>query len=134
MKTLRIVAAILLVSQFTANAQDKKTKTKDQTYAELSIKEGGKWVGQKYEGGTFKNVTSLKVPKSHWDHSFFIRYEGPGWESNKIGYRLYLDWRNCIDLFGNSVPIVGVRRRFVGCDGLNEFLTCEVSGRRREFG
>lgn len=119
MKTLRIVAAILLVSQFTANAQDKKTKTKDQTYAELSIKEGGKWVGQKYEGGTFKNVTSLKVPKSHWDHSFFIRYEGPGWESNKIGYRLYLDWRNCIDLFGKVTDTMVLSK--VGQDGFESY-------------
>ena len=119
MKTLKIVAAILLVFQLTANAQDKKVKTKDATYAELSIKEGGKWVGQKYEGGTFKNVTSLKVPKSHWDHSFFIRYEGPGWESNKIGYRMYLDWRNCIDLFGKVTDTMVLSK--VGQDGFESY-------------
>ncbi|TRZ46209.1 DUF4861 family protein [Robertkochia solimangrovi] len=72
-----------------------------KTYAEISIKEGGEWVGRKYEGGDkFVNVDSLTVPASHTDHSYYIRYEGPGWESNKIGYRLYLDWRNAIDIFG----------------------------------
>lgn len=119
MKTLKIAAAILLVSQLTATAQEKKSKTKKQTYAELSIKEGGKWVGQKYEGGTFKNVTSLKVPKSHWDHSFFIRYEGPGWESSKIGYRLYLDWRNCIDIFGKVTDTMVLSK--VGLDGFESY-------------
>src|SRR6218665_1759251 len=119
MKTLKIAVAVLLVSQLTANAQEKKSKTKKQTYAELSIKEGGKWVGQKYEGGTFKNVTSLKVPKSHWDHSFFIRYEGPGWESSKIGYRLYLDWRNCIDLFGKVTDTMVLSK--VGLDGFESY-------------
>ena len=52
------------------------------------------------------------MPAEHTDHSWFIRYEGPGWESNKVGYRLYLDWRNAIDIFGkvtdrNILPKVG---------------------------
>lgn len=71
-----------------------------KTYAEISIKEGGKWEGREYIGGSFKNVNSVKVPADHTDHSWYIRYEGPGWESNKVGYRLYLDWRNAIDIFG----------------------------------
>ncbi len=71
-----------------------------KTYAEISIKEGGKWQGREYIGGSFKNVDSVMVPKEHTDHSWFLRYEGPGWESNKVGYRLYLDWRNAIDIFG----------------------------------
>ncbi|WNM17756.1 DUF4861 family protein [Flavobacterium capsici] len=119
MKTLKIVLALLIVSQFSVNAQEKKKSKKNQTYAELSIKEGGKWNGRKYEGGTFKNVTSLKVPKSHWDHSFFIRYEGPGWESSKIGYRLYLDWRNCIDLFGKVTDTMVLSK--VGLDGFESY-------------
>ncbi|WNH09141.1 DUF4861 family protein [Thalassobellus suaedae] len=36
----------------------------------------------------------------------------PGWENSQIGYRLYLDWRNAIDIFGKKVdslvlPYVG---------------------------
>lgn len=78
-------------------------KSEGLSYAEISVKEGGKWVNRKYEDGSaFKNVTHLEVPKEHTDHSFYIRYEGPGWESDKVGYRLYLDWRNAIDIFGKK--------------------------------
>ena len=62
-----------------------------KTYAEISIKDGGHWEGREYIDGHFKNIDSLKVPAEHTDHSWFIRYEGPGWENNQIGYRLYLD-------------------------------------------
>lgn len=88
-------------------------KSKGLSYAEISVKEGGEWVARKYEGGgEFKNVSKLDVPKEHTDHSFYIRYEGPGWESDKVGYRLYLDWRNAIDIFGKKthekvLPMVG---------------------------
>ncbi len=119
MKTIKIIATLFVAFQLSANAQDKSSSNVQKTYAELSIKEGGKWVGQKYEGGTFKNVSSLKVPKSHWDHSFFIRYEGPGWESNKIAYRLYLDWRNCIDLFGKVSDTMVLSK--VGLDGFESY-------------
>ncbi len=75
--------------------------TVPKTYAEISVKEGGRWQGKKYVGDDFrfKNVAYLKAPDSHTDHSYYVRYEGPGWESNKVGYRLYLDWRNAIDIF-----------------------------------
>lgn len=119
MKTLKIAATLLFVCQLTANAQEKKIPETGIAHAELSIKEGGKWVEKKYEDGEFKNVTSLKVPKSQWDHSHFIRYEGPGWESNKIGYRLYLDWRNVIDLFGKVTDTLVLPH--VGQDGYESY-------------
>jgi len=39
-------------------------------------------------------------------------FEGPGWESDRVGYRLYLDQRNAVDVFGKRVttpvlPLVG---------------------------
>ncbi|WP_300977302.1 DUF4861 family protein, partial [Flavobacterium sp.] len=98
MKTLQLLACLALIGIYQVNAQTSNKKAK--TYAEISVKEGGKWEGRKYIGGTFKNVQKLKLAPEHTDHSFDIRYEGPGWESNKIGYRLYLDWRNAIDIFG----------------------------------
>jgi hypothetical protein len=113
MKTVYTITALLLAGFTSANAQNKITvPAKAKTYAEISLKEGGKWEGRKYIGGTFKNVDRLKLAPEHTDHSFDIRYEGPGWESNKIGYRLYLDWRNAIDIFGkkteaNILPLVG---------------------------
>ncbi len=119
MKLWNRVVVFLMVCQFAVNAQEKKASLIGVAHAELSIKEGGKWVEKKYEGGTFKSVTSLKVPKSQWDHSHFIRYEGPGWESNKIGYRLYLDWRNVIDLFGKVTDTLVLPQ--VGQDGYESY-------------
>lgn len=73
-----------------------------RTQAEISHKVGGEWKGREYIGGSFKNVDYLRVPPEHKDHSWFIRYEGPGWESDKVGYRFYLDQRNAIDVFGKK--------------------------------
>ncbi len=97
----------------------KKVLEKNKTYAEISIKENGKWTGNKYEGGDFKNVSQLRVPDNHTDHSYYIRYEGPGWESNKIGYRLYLDWRNAIDIFGKLTDTLVLSK--VGQDGFDSY-------------
>ncbi|MDQ6530327.1 DUF4861 family protein [Flavobacterium sp. LHD-85] len=109
----KITTAVLFFAGLTAiNAQKYDIKT-NKTYAEISAKTDGKWEGRKYKGGTvFKNVDRLKLAPEHTDHSFDIRYEGPGWENNRIGYRLYLDWRNAIDIFGkktseNILPKVG---------------------------
>lgn len=90
-----------------------------RTQAELSHKVGGKFVNRKYEGGTFQNVQSLRVPPEHTDHSFYIRYEGPGWESDKIGYRFYLDWRNATDLFGKKTSAMVLQN--VGQDGFDSY-------------
>lgn len=118
MRVIQVAAALLLVCTISAQAQHKQSK-KAKAYAELSIKEGGKWIGRKYEGGTFKNVDSLTVPASHTDHSFYIRYEGPGWESDKVGYRLYLDWRNAIDIFGKVTDTLVLPQ--VGQDGFESY-------------
>jgi len=90
-----------------------------RTQAELSHKVGGKFVNRKYEGGTFQNVQYLRVPPEHTDHSLYIRYEGPGWESDKIGYRFYLDWRNAIDIFGKKTPDMVLQN--VGLDGFDSY-------------
>lgn len=90
-----------------------------RTQAELSHKFGGKFVNRKYEGGAFQNVQYLRVPPEHMDHSFFIRYEGPGWESDKVGYRFYLDWRNATDIFGKKTPNMVLQN--VGQDGFDSY-------------
>ncbi len=90
-----------------------------RTQAELSHKVGGQFVNRKYQGGTFQNVQFLRVPPEHTDHSSFIRYEGPGWESDKVGYRFYLDWRNAIDIFGKKVPDMILQD--VGQDGFDSY-------------
>src|SRR5690606_33331726 len=106
-----IFPALLLVVALGA-CRDKTQKTESEqppvgaesprTHAELSIKEGGSWEGEKYKGGNFAQVTEFTVPEQHPDHSGYIRYEGPGWENAQVGYRLYLDWRNAIDIFGKK--------------------------------
>jgi len=96
------------------------------TQAEISHKVGGEWKPRKdkpelkeYVGGTFKNVTRLTAPPEHTDHSNFIRYEGPGIESDKVAYRVYLDWRNGFDIFGKKVgtPVL----QGVGQDGFESY-------------
>lgn len=83
----------------------KRNYTK-RTQAELSHKFGGSFVNREYKGGEYKNVNYLRVPPEHKDHSRFIRYEGPGWESDKVAYRFYLDQRNATDVFGKRISEV----------------------------
>lgn len=112
---MKIIKFTLIFSLFLGilSCTAQKNIQNSKTNAEISVKEGGKWNERKYEGGTFKNVQSLELDPRHTDHSFDIRFEGPGWESNKIAYRLYLDWRNAIDIFGKTtdkmiLPLVGL--------------------------
>ena len=137
MKTSKLIAALLCVSTIVACKSEKKEDTKQEvqqeqkvedtpkTYAEISVAQGGEWKDgprghQEYSNGTsFKNVNRLKVPAQHTDHTWFIRYEGPGWESNKVGYRLYLDWRNAIDIFGKKTDTMVLGQ--VGQDGFDSY-------------
>jgi hypothetical protein len=90
-----------------------------RTQAELSVKVGGAFKNRKYEGGTFQNVQALRVPPEHTDHSGYIRYEGPGWESDKIAFRFYLDWRNAIDLTGKRTNDMVLQQ--MGLDGYESY-------------
>lgn len=92
---------------------------KKRTQAELSHKVGGSWQDRKYQGGQFQNVTALRVPPEHTDHSEYIRYEGPGWESDLVGYRFYLDWRNATDIFGKKTTDMVLQN--VGQDGFDSY-------------
>jgi hypothetical protein len=125
MKYLILLILIFAVFNFDAFCQNSR---KQITQAYLGLKEGGewKWVTKtngnqqyEYQGGIFKPVKSLKVDKKHTDHSFDIQFEGPGWESDKIGYRLYLDWRNAIDIFGKKTDAMVLHN--VGLDGFDSY-------------
>jgi len=101
-----------------------KTGTLLQTYpkrtgAEVSHKVGGEFVDGVYQGGEFQNVDAMRVPPECTDHSLYIRYEGPGWESDKIGYRFYLDWRNAVDIYGKKTPDMVLQD--VGLDGYESY-------------
>lgn len=105
-KTVEIVAG-------QASAPSKRTQ------AEVSIKEGGAWDGKVYKGGNFVNVDAVRPPPQATDHSEFIRYEGPGIESDKVGYRVYLDWRNGFDIFGKTTHAMVLQD--VGLDGYDSY-------------
>lgn len=90
-----------------------------RTHAEISIKEGGEWQDQTYLGGTFRNVDHVRTPPQYTDHSEYIRYEGPGIESDLVGYRVYLDWRNGFDIFGKKTSEMVLRD--VGQDGYDSY-------------
>lgn len=121
----RIVIAGAFLSSTCSPAQTsvieniKKNPKAPFSYAELSVKEGGKWEGNQYIGGTFKNINQLVLPAEHTDHSYYIRYEGIGLENNQIGYRLYLDWRNATDIFGKKVNTLVLPE--VGQDGFESY-------------
>lgn len=99
-----------------------------RTYAELSHKIGGQFVQHgaekknrmEYMGGySWVKPNYLRVPDGFTDHAYYIKYEGPGWESDKVGFRFYLDWRNGIDVFGKKTPDIVLPA--VGIDGYDNY-------------
>ncbi|AKQ45074.1 rhamnogalacturonyl hydrolase [Rufibacter radiotolerans] len=114
-----------LTVRFNKTGTNKHTYTK-RTQAELSKKVGGKFENRKYIGGTFQNIDSLRVPDEVTDHSFFLRYEGPGWESDKVAYRFYLDWRNGVDVFGKKTNNMVLQQ--VGLDGYDSYHNAQPWG------
>lgn len=107
-----------LIVRYNPKGSSDRHYTK-RTQAELSRKTGGKFVNRAYEGGSFQNVNYLRVPPEHKDHSWFIRYEGPGWESDRVGYRFYLDQRDAVDVFGKKTHDMVLQN--VGQDGFDSY-------------
>jgi hypothetical protein len=56
------------------------------------------------KGGTFHLRKSYQVPAEHFIHDGLIAFEGIGWESDKVAYRLYLDERSVTDIYGKKLP------------------------------
>jgi hypothetical protein len=108
----------LLEVRYAKSGEIKREYVK-RTQAELSYKTGGEWKGREYMGGAFKNTDYLRVPSEHKDHSWFLRYEGPGWESDKVGYRFYLDQRNASDVYGKLTTDMVLQQ--VGLDGFESY-------------
>jgi len=71
-----------------------------RTQADLAVKVDYVLTNGTYTGGRFQKVLSARTPQGHRSHNAFFKYEGPGWESELVGYRLYLDERNRCDIFG----------------------------------
>lgn len=105
--------------QFTFKKGDAVNYPK-RTYAELAHKIGGEFEGHKYEGGfSWVKPNNITVDGSFRDHAYYIKYEGPGWESDMTAYRFYLDQRNGIDVYGKKTP--GIVLPAVGVDGYDNY-------------
>jgi len=119
--------AILPIDKLPAKEEIKVTIEKGtaddypkRTYAELSHKIGGKFEGHKYVGGySWVKPNYISLPGSFRDHSYYIKYEGPGWESDKVAFRFYLDNRNAIDVFGKKTSDIVLPA--VGVDGFDNY-------------
>lgn len=91
-----------------------------RTYAELSHKIGGEFLENEYVGvHSWVKPNKIVLPGSFTDHSYYIKYEGPGWESDKVAFRFYLDNRNAIDVFGKKTS--GIVLPAVGVDGFDNY-------------
>ena len=71
----------------------------------LNVQDGGHLEGEPNKGGAIKGGTfhlrdRFTSPPDHFIHDGLIAFEGIGWESDKVAYRLYLDERNVTDIFG----------------------------------
>jgi rhamnogalacturonyl hydrolase YesR len=75
-----------------------------QTQAVLNVREGGTLQDNAFKGGVFHLRKDFKVPAGHTGHDGLIAFEGLGWESDKVAYRLYLDDRNATDIYGKKLP------------------------------
>ena len=87
-----------------------KKEFKKRTQAELAVKTGYEYKDGYYTSGKFEKVEEAVVPKTHFAHDALYKYEGPGWESDKVMYRFYLDSRNRNDIWGKKVDDVVLQR------------------------
>ncbi len=67
-------------------------------------------------GGVLTSITDDDVPGSGRVRKAY-RFDGVGWESEIIAYRLYLDERNAIDLLGKRKP--GLYWNYIGTSGVD---------------
>ncbi|GAC22060.1 DUF4861 family protein [Paraglaciecola arctica] len=120
-KALDILVSLAPGEEKTVSFSTDGKLVEDVAYAELSVRTGGEWQGKAYQadGFSFENVKQFESPEQLTDHSYYLRYEGPGWENDLIGYRLYLDWRNGIDVFAKTGAKPGLAG--VGQDGYDSY-------------
>lgn len=97
-----------------AGEHGAQKQCKLRAHAELSQRVGGRIEGSRYVGGRFEPVDFHRAPENHRPQDMLYKFEGPGWESDKVAYRLYFDSRNTTDIFGKTteevvLPEVGVQ-------------------------
>jgi hypothetical protein len=89
--------------RYATTGENKRTYAQ-RAQAIISPKTGGTWSGDTYTGGSYEDVELLDLG-GHIVHDYdYMRFEGPGWESDRVGYRTYADGRNAGDIFGKKLP------------------------------
>ena len=68
------------------------------------------WLASPQDDGTYKEVKEAKRPaisrENHTETRKHFQFEGPGWENDRVGFRIYFDDRNGIDIFGKTTEIM----------------------------
>lgn len=82
----------------------------------LNVQSGGKLENNVLKGGMFQLRKTYEVPADHFVHDGLMAFEGIGWESDQVAYRLYLDERYVTDIFGKKQPEPVLHRIGRGAD------------------
>lgn len=133
MKTFSIILLVLSLSPLLSGAgkhslteSDSAVTRKCQAY--LGVKNNYIMKDSIYTGGNFAGVNSAVVPKSHFPHDALYQMEGPAWESDMVGYRLYLDERNRTDIFGKTTS-----KMIIDLAGKDDLLSGNESYQKQQW-
>ena len=104
-KTFRLVAPLKAGDTEVTLSPDAPPEQPRRVLVTLNIQEGGHLEGDPktggaITGGTFHLRDQFTSPPDHFLHDGLMAFEGIGWESDRVAYRLYLDARNVTDIFG----------------------------------
>lgn len=78
-----------------------KTNYPIRTQAEMAVRVGGRAnASGVFADGKYQQVSAMTLPEDHIIGNKRFKYEGFGWESERIAYRFYFDNRGLIDIFG----------------------------------
>lgn len=88
------------VIEFAFDSEESPIKN---TNCNIGIRENFELKDGLVVGGSFVKSNFTKIPSFHKPQNGYYQYEGIGWESDKVAYRLYLDSRNKIDIFGKTI-------------------------------
>lgn len=106
----------LTVSWLTHGELAQTPPAQGRTYAELALRLNATLdQNGQYQGGTLVPVEKLELPKNHSVGNRLFKYEGLGWESERVAYRWYFDPRSAIDIFGKTREQLTLAQ--VGLDG-----------------
>jgi len=99
---LRASALTIFLSCTIGLSACQSASNNSQHAAKDSVDRAAADIGDLRYGG--KQVTSILMPEGFKRGDKIVAYEGPGWESDKVAYRIYLDGRNALDIFGKKTP------------------------------